>query len=310
MYSMNTKIIAETILKTTEEKLGCKFCEKYRDIQQQTIEFTCKRIERSWQELISKVRIIQTPPYTPISVTGCPIHNALNNQQPQKIIDDETKTLLAGNSWLNNNLTLCSKCPVRNMIRHEITNTEYSFQDNPYSPSITLEKILFVLGNYNVSQHFKWNKLFVNDFRVDGAMSLSFMTILPHSEQYRKKIIRKLSPQFHEVFGHDVPIIFSKPLCALPHDNEGISKELYNALSVLNAKLKTDNIEITAVDGSVIYINVPLNTHEFFEDEMGIRYWLSLYFSFALKEDVETVLERPYLPKLPKSCKLRKGICD
>lgn len=303
---MNTTIIAKAIYKIMEEKLGCQFCEKYLSAQWDMMDFTFKHIEKNWQRLISKIKIIKKPQYTPISISNCPIYHELNN-----IKGDDKKALLAEGSWLNGKLTLCSNCPMRNIIRHEMTNTEYSFLDNPYYPSATLEKILFVLGEYNVGQHFRWNKLFVNDFRIDGAMSLSFMTNLPHIEKHKKKVVKELTSRFHEIFGHDVPIIFSKPLSALPHGHDRIPDELAKALSALNDELKTDEIEISEMDGNVIYVKMPLYSHESFQEEMGIRYSLSLYFSFSLRKNIETVLERPCLPKLPEDkYKLPKGVCD
>ena len=290
--------IPNTIMELLAEKAAMPFCEGRWAATDHMLELMSRKMEISRQMNAEGWCLVQAPSYKADPVSSCPIYN--NEMHGQKA------ALLAGDGWLDGPLSFCNGCPMRAAIRQKLTG----LGGDPQSPALVLGKIDSVLQGYNRLQHLKMDRLVVNDFRLDGAISLSYATAFPRTRRHEDRVRKKLAPMFHKAFGHDAPVVFSKPLCSIPHVEGKAPEPLITALSGLNARLDA-RIEVTSFDGHLIHVRVPLDSREAFQEEMELRAWLSMYFGFNLKMEVEVVLERPYPPFFPKKGhRYPDGVCD
>ena len=309
MRDVDVTSLSNVIMKIIEETTGLPFCEGRWASQRKMMELLDRRMKISRQLNANGCRFIQDSPCPSMLIPSCPVYNSMKAKDGSAVHDEKT-ALLAGTGWLDGPQVLCNECPMRNVIQQELSSTHTDPGTATESPFLIFAQIDSVLGEYNHSQSLRRNRLIINDFRFDGAMSMSFAAGLMHTKRHKLNVMKKLSPRFREVFGHEVPMLFSKPLCDIPHGNEEIPEEFMNALSILNARLDA-RIEVTSFDGYMIYAKVPLDSRESFLKEFGIRSWLSLYFEFWLKRNVETTLERPCIPYLSEEkCRHPYGICD
>ena len=309
MRDVDVTSLSNAIMKIIEETTGLPFCEGRWASQRKMVELLDRKMRMSRQLNADGCRFIGDSSSPTMLISSCSVYNSMKAKD-ESTVHDEKIALLAGTGWLDGPLVLCNGCPMRNTIQKELSSTHMGPRAATGCPFLIFAQIDSVLGEYNHSQRLRRNRLVINDFRLDGAMSLSFAAGLMHTKRHEFNIRKKLSPRFHEVFGHEVPMLFSKPLCDIPHGNEGIPEEIMNALSILNAKLDAQ-LEVTSFDGYVIHAKVPLDSRESFLEEWGIRSWLSLYFEFWLKRRVETILERLCPPCFSKGkCRHPYGICD
>ena len=309
MRDIDVTSLSNAIMKIIEETTGLPFCEGRWASQRKMVESLDRKMRMSRQLNADECRFIGDSSCPTMLISSCPVYNSMKTKD-ESTAHNEKAALLAGTGWLDGPLVLCNGCPMRNAIQKELSSTHTDPGIVTECPSLIFAQIDSVLGEYNHSQHLRRNRLLINDFRLDGAMSMSFAAGFVHTKRHEFNIRKKLSPRFREVFGHEVPMLFSKPLCDIPYGNEKIPEEIMNALSILNARLDA-RIEATSFDGYMIHAKVPLGSRESFLEEWGIRSWLSLYFEFWLKRRVETILERPFPPYFSEEkCRYPHGICD
>ena len=309
MKNVDVTSLSNAIMKIIEETTGLPFCEDRWASQRKMVELLDRKMRMSRQLNADGCRFIRDSSCPSMLISSCPVYNSMKVKD-ESTARNEKAALIAGTGWLEGPHVLCNGCPMCNDIQQELSSTHTDPGTAIESPFFIFTQIDSVLGEYNHSQRLRRNRLVINDFRLDGAMSISFASGLMHTKRHELNVMKKLSPRFREVFGHEVPMLFSKPLCDIPHGNEGITDEIMNTLSLLNARLDAQ-LEVTSFDGYMIHAKVPLDSRESFLEEWGIRSWLSLYFEFWLKRRVETILERPCPPYFSGGkCRHPYGICD
>lgn len=309
MRDVDVTSLSNAIMKIIKETTGLPFCEGRWASQRKMVELLDRKMRMSRQLNADGCRFVGDSSCPTMLISSCPVYNSIKAKD-ESAVNDEKPALLAGTGWLDGPQVLCNGCPMRNVIQQELSSTHTDPGTATESPFLIFAQIDSVLGEYNHSQRLRRNRLVINDFRLDGAVSMSFAAGLMHTKRHELNVMKELSPRFREVFRHEVSMLFSKPLCDIPHGNEEIPEEIMNALSILNARLDAP-IEVTPFDGYMIHANVPLRSRKSFLEEWGIRSWLSLYFEFWLKRRVETILERPCPPYFPGGkCRHPYGICD
>lgn len=299
MEEVGVMDLSRAVMEILAEKAGMPFCEGRWAAEARMLEVLSKKMEMSRQMNAEGWRLVQTPSYGTVPESDCPLCGRM---------DDEETALSVGGGPLDGSSVFCNGCPMHDVIRQRLA-TEKA-EPAPSSPVLVLEKIDSVLQGYNRSRHLRMDRLVIDDFRLDGALSLSPVVPFPRTRRYWEKVRKDLSPGLRKAFGHDVPIVFAKPLCRIPHVEGRVPEGLAAAFSELEAKLGTP-VVATSFDGSLLHVRISMGPRADFQEEMGARIWLSMYSSFHLERAVEVVLER----RSPSSSPIRRrrypaGVCD